>query len=572
MKYKILTLIAIVLLVIVSIVVINKTIDSIDKTSNVVHIEDDDETTLEGTQKAAYITLDDLEIELLSLSHSEAKDTLGRNPQAIIYNDSAISLLGENQLEAVVSLLAKAISMDSAYARAHYNIAVVYQRKGKINKAIRNYKMAIDLRPNYYNPTYNLGLLFLSIREFESALDWFTRAADINRSMSSAPTHYNLGLVYRRLGRHDEAKDSYKQAIRLQPNYTRPRYNLGLLLMNDGEYEEAASEFKKVAALGLRKAKLYNNLGVCYSKIGAFNNAMEAYREATSIDTTVASVWFNLAIVLNRAERQEEAIESYKQAIKLDSSLHQAYFNLAKINADLGYPDSAVVYYRQAINLLPNFAKAYYNLGLLYYRSSLYDSAATYFNTVIELDTDNLNALYNLALVYTKQGKLDEAIKSYLSLIDKDPVHLKGLTNLGLLYLDKKIYDRAVRKFSQLVQLTQSAEAYFNRARGYQGMNLIEEARNDYHSAIDSKPDYAIAFHNLALLEERDGNNDLAIDHFKRAIATRKATWRTRWQLGQIYVDKEMFDLALQEYKTAASDNPNSKRFDKEYKALLDKQ
>ena len=54
------------------------------------------------------------------------------------------------------------------------------------------------------------------------------------RSGEAAEAHHNLGVALARLGRPDEAVQSYREAVRLRPGYAEAHSNLGIALERGG--------------------------------------------------------------------------------------------------------------------------------------------------------------------------------------------------------------------------------------------------------------------------------------------------------------------------------------------------
>jgi tetratricopeptide (TPR) repeat protein len=507
-------------------------------------------------------------------SGRDEDNTSNTSPEAVALNDSASVLLADGDARDAIPLLQKAIDLDSAYARAYYNLGVAYHRLHKLGQAISAYERSVEIRPYYYKPVYNLGLLYFTIDDYQGALQWFTRATKIRRSQESAPAHYNLGLVYTRLGKTKQAQNSYREALRLRPGYVEARYNLALLQMEANRYGDAAESFEKAATLGLRKGKLYRNLGVCYSRLDKNDKAIEAYRAATELEPDEASGWFNLAVAQGRIQKDSEAIASYRRAIAVDSQFNEAHFNLALLYTNSEQPDSAIAHYRRATIIEPSYSKAFYNLGLVYSDLGKYDSAAHCYQQVVDLDPENLKALFNLAITYSRLDRLEQAAGTYHALVDQDPINEKGINNLGTVFLKLDEYDSAYVYFNRLVSLTRSAEAYYNRAKAASELDRIDDAKADYRKAIEEKPNYAKAYHNLAILEEKSGNLPEAVTLLKKAIAadTETDSWKSHWKLGQIYVEMGLIDQARKEYAQAAVARPESDKFNREFDALLKQQ
>ena len=64
----------------------------------------------------------------------------------------------------------------------------------------------------------------------------------------------NLGVVYRRLGRYQEAVEAFKQAIRLKPDYANAHYNLGVTYFLLGDTSSALQEYNILKDLGKESA------------------------------------------------------------------------------------------------------------------------------------------------------------------------------------------------------------------------------------------------------------------------------------------------------------------------------
>lgn len=110
-----------------------------------------------------------------------------------------------------------------------------------VSEAIR----ATTLSPK--NPNLERALANIYIRL--SGLDerYLFKAKDaILRTLKLAPTDaklmYNLGLITARVGKNDEAINTFRKTIIMKENYREPRYALALLLIDKGQTKEAKEQ------------------------------------------------------------------------------------------------------------------------------------------------------------------------------------------------------------------------------------------------------------------------------------------------------------------------------------------
>jgi tetratricopeptide (TPR) repeat protein len=82
------------------------------------------------------------------------------------------------------------------------------QTKGQVQKAVKYFKQASALAPNWSTPLYNLGLLFKTGRRWEQALDYNRHATKIDPKNSAA--WWNLGIAATALGRWDVARSAWR--------------------------------------------------------------------------------------------------------------------------------------------------------------------------------------------------------------------------------------------------------------------------------------------------------------------------------------------------------------------------
>ncbi|MBW2554707.1 MAG: tetratricopeptide repeat protein, partial [Deltaproteobacteria bacterium] len=88
---------------------------------------------------------------------------------------------------------------------------------GYNNVAIRFFKKAIEIDPNYLESYINIGLLYNKEGDTKKAISYYEKAIAVDPDFTKA--HYNLGVVYVKKGKLDKAISEFKRCISIDPDY-----------------------------------------------------------------------------------------------------------------------------------------------------------------------------------------------------------------------------------------------------------------------------------------------------------------------------------------------------------------
>ena len=105
---------------------------------------------------------------------------------------------------------------------------------------------------------------------------------------------FYLGIAHADLGKHQEAIESFKQAIRLDPDDADAHLNLGAAYGELGKWKESIKSFKQALRIDPDYAKAHYNLGTAYHNTGKYKDAIESYKQAIKIDPDDARAHNNL--------------------------------------------------------------------------------------------------------------------------------------------------------------------------------------------------------------------------------------------------------------------------------------
>jgi Tfp pilus assembly protein PilF len=140
----------------------------------------------------------------------------------------------------------KCLQVNPSFSEARNYLGSVYQELGLLDRAEEEFRKAIadETYKSRELPYYNLARLYLAQGKDEEALHLVEQSIEINSRMVMS---LNLkGIVLERLGRIKEAIDSYRKALRINPEDINLNYNLAVAYFKDDRREDAKIIFEKI--------------------------------------------------------------------------------------------------------------------------------------------------------------------------------------------------------------------------------------------------------------------------------------------------------------------------------------
>ena len=234
-----------------------------------------------------------------------------------------------------------------------FNISgVCLKALGRLDAAIKNFQISLDIKPDYFEVSYNLGLTFQQIGNFDNAIKSFKVA--IKYKPDYAEAHANLAHTLKQVGHLEGAISSYRKTISIRPNYSEAYNNLGNILIDIGQINEAKKCFEEAIKIKPNFAEAFNNLGNIMRDYGQLDNAYKSYLSASKIKPNFAEVHNNLGIIYSELGEHLLAIESYSNAIDKKKNFGEAYANLGGAQKRLRRLNEATESYQNAIEINPN--------------------------------------------------------------------------------------------------------------------------------------------------------------------------------------------------------------------------
>lgn len=132
-------------------------------------------------------------------------------------------------------------------ARVPYNEGLDAVARGSFLDAAARFREALSLDPAFAEAHYNLGVTYQRMRAHDSAADALREA--VKRRPQDADYRYALGSSYYHLGRYSDAERAFETALRFHPGHLEAQYSLALSLEKQGERARARRAWERYLTL-----------------------------------------------------------------------------------------------------------------------------------------------------------------------------------------------------------------------------------------------------------------------------------------------------------------------------------
>lgn len=255
-----------------------------------------------------------------------------------------------------VTLYTKTLRQSKRAELIRINLAVRFYEMGRYDEGIQILRELLSFDGSWHDAWHNLGLLYLAKKRLDDAREAFEVARQ--RDPVNPATLLNLGYLYDRAGRREEALDAYFRALEVQPSNAWVWYNLAVVALELEQYDNARRAVEKVLrhapgdreAIALRRhlesvppgtgparaAEAAETLRRCAEAKravdeGRYVDAIVALRIAAWYDERSALPHQYLANVYYLTGRAADAVGSQREALRRDPQNELYRRNLAAL-------------------------------------------------------------------------------------------------------------------------------------------------------------------------------------------------------------------------------------------------
>jgi tetratricopeptide (TPR) repeat protein len=199
-----------------------------------------------------------------------------------------------------------------------------------------------------------------------------------------ADVHYMIGILHERQGRLDDALESLRRAIGLNPRYAEALLALASLYESRGDFEQSRGFAERASTVTRPVA----------GRLDPTTRGKLANQQAA------------LADALLQAGEARDAIEEFRRALERCPHFHDIRHRLGIALRSAGLPHQAAQEFRRILSDHPSMLESQIQLGLTYYSIGQSPEAVREWNAVLERDPSRDDARMYLRLVQSahRQG------------------------------------------------------------------------------------------------------------------------------------------------------------------------
>jgi tetratricopeptide (TPR) repeat protein len=454
-------------------------------------------------------------------------------------------------------------------AHAHYAAGVVHELNLEPESALEDYYNAALLDPTNYTLVIDVAQQFLQAKQPDKALE-LLRNSSTNSNGSSA-LYAQLGFVYSKMGKTNEAVAAGQAAIRKDPRSLAGYQSLFLEYMQDNQTAPVWDLLNQAAKVKGAEAEFLVGVGEMYVELrrhvtpemgtNAETRAVAILERAAKLKPAELRVKLRLADGFDLLGKTDDAQRFYEEIVKdlPDTSprFDSVRAALAEIYLQKHDLKRASEQLQAIVRDNPTDSQTYFDLGRIAYEGTNYLKAIEYFSNSILFNPDSEEAYLDLGRAQVSADQPQSALQTMQRARRRfgQGFSLEYLS--GIIYSAQKDYTNALQHFNTAELLGKNGNTnqlsdgfYFHLAAAYERTGDYADAEKYFQTSLQLAPDSPETLNYLGYMWADHGTKlDQARDYIGKALKQdpKNAAYldSMAWVLYQLHEPKPALDYAL---------------------------
>lgn len=348
----------------------------------------------------------------------------------------------------------------------HY-LGLIWMQKGDDRQAASYLQKSLE---SGHNPIYfsNYGMFLSRQGKHSEAIKQYKKAVEIQPDYAEA--WFNLGVSSSHTGDLETAEQAYAKAISLKGNYIKAMYNLACVQESQGKSAEANHTIQKIQSVTPDTADVYYKLAQALQYLGGNENIRRAYEyfiKALEINPDSLEIRIAYARFLADSNYIEAALEEYRNILVIEPEYEDVRVEYAQNLIKDDQIKAAETELSTILRNNPDNIPALVGMANIHRIKGEFPDAELIYNNVLKLDGLNAGALSGIANSKNFTDRKDAIIEKLRQSLEKKKSAISWYA-LGKIYNDLGDYDQAFVSYKSANDIKNSRTDYnFKQHSGY---------------------------------------------------------------------------------------------------------
>lgn len=264
------------------------------------------------------------------------------------YNNRGTAKLAIGNIGGAIADFEKAVSLDSDFLLAKYNLAEALSNTDRLDESISILK---GIEKSYKDSSFyfvTLSNALIQKNNFSEATQALQKALQLSPQNDMALT--NLGVINYQEKDFAQARQNFEKAIAINAKQDFALNNLSLIYANDGDYAKAIELVDK--AIAVNKSILYkNNKGYYLLNTGMLAEGRQLIETALAEDANNAWAIRNMGVYDLLSKNYSKALANFEKAEKLDPGVELINYYLGEASLLSGNKSKTCQYWQVGVKL-----------------------------------------------------------------------------------------------------------------------------------------------------------------------------------------------------------------------------
>src|SRR3990172_1200374 len=171
--------------------------------------------------------------------------------------------------------------MKTSSPSKRFKTAVRFEKEGNAEKAINEYLHILNVDPNFRNAYINLGSLYSRMNRLNEAMKCYKAALSLGHDYI---TYFNVGCIYYKIGKYTNALNNLEKSAEMNNNFAVSILVAGLCHSRLNNLQEAENNFLEVLKFWPENRVALTALSIIYYNKNSFNKSLMMLNKLLQLD------------------------------------------------------------------------------------------------------------------------------------------------------------------------------------------------------------------------------------------------------------------------------------------------